>query len=284
MEFGRFGGNITMGYWGCCACCILQDFNQDPDQKASIQLVDGDGGSGLFNSMNEQLYAGPTYKDIFWQRLRFGTFGLDDMPNHAFLAILTQGQLEHGYGKQWLALLKEAGFEFIRTINNSVYTGQNLVTDEVDEEYEYDYDPDDTSPVHGDSANYLFGLFRNIGRGAAPNPFQPPQEWLDLPAGTPEVYIEDGAALASKAQAFQLTAWAKLPKQDTLLTEAQLREKGAPVTLSGRRVAEAKPKLKPADVNSKEVSLKGAGSKAAAIPFVDFTDIAKVAPPVAPKV
>ena len=36
---------------------------------------------------------GPTYRDIFWQRIRFGTFDKRDMPNHAFLAILTENQL-----------------------------------------------------------------------------------------------------------------------------------------------------------------------------------------------
>lgn len=262
MEFSRFGGNITSKYWGCCACCIIQDFNQSPDEAASIQLVEGDGGSAILDNSGEQLYAGPTYKDIFLQRLRFGTFSIEDMPNHAFLAILTQGQLDGGYGKQWLAILKEQGFEFIRTINNSVYTGKALIGDSTDGiEYDYDYDPDDTSPVHGDSANYLFGLFRNIGRGAAPNPFQPPKEWTDLPQIMPELWQSGNVEAATAQQEAHLAAWNKLPKQDTLLTEAQLREKNVPVWLSGRRVEDAKPKIKPKNApKSKEVSLKGASS------------------------
>jgi hypothetical protein len=260
MEFSRFGGNITNGYWGCCACCIIQDFNQAPDEKASIQLVDGDGGTAILGgSKGEQLFAGPTYKDIFLQRLRFGTFGISDMPNHAFLAILTQGQIDYGYGKQWLALLKENGFEFIRTINNSVYTGPNLLGTS-DEECEYDDDSEDMSPIHGNSANYLFGLFRNIGMGAAGNPFVPPKAWTDIKGGVEEAWVSgsEGHAQQTKAQQdFHLEAWNKLPLQDTLMTEAQLREQKVPVWLSGRRVAEAKPKIKPADQKSKEVSLKG---------------------------
>lgn len=279
MEFSRFGGNITNKYWGCCACDIIQDFNHDPDAKASIQLVDGDGGTAILSSTGEQLFAGPTYKDIFLQRLRFGTFSTRDMPNHAFLAILTQNQLQYGAGAKWLPILKEAGFEFIRTINNSVYTGQTLLGEEIPEP-EYDeygdpiYDDDEDCDceelgVHGASANYLFGLFRNIGRGAATNPFEPPKEWVALSGGSPEgiefiaAFGSDVPEFVKEQQAFQLEAWDKLPKQDTLLTEAQLREKDVPVWLSGRRAEDHKPKIKPKDkAVSKQTSLRAEANSA----------------------
>ena len=45
MEFLRFGSSIPGGYWGCCACCIIQNFKFDPKAKASIQLVSGDSGT-----------------------------------------------------------------------------------------------------------------------------------------------------------------------------------------------------------------------------------------------
>jgi hypothetical protein len=46
--------------------------------------------------------------------------------------------------------------------------------------------------------------------------------------------------------------------RDKLMTEDQLREQQVPVWLSGRRVEDAKPKIKKADAPaSKEVSLKG---------------------------
>jgi hypothetical protein len=275
MEFSRFGGNITNGYWGCCACCIIQDFNQDPDAKSSIQLVDGDGATAILGNGGKQLYAGPTYRDIFLQRLRFGTFSTTDMPNHAFLAILTQGQINNTYGKKWLELLKQTGFEFIRTINNSVYTGQTLLDGANAPEFiDFDdVDCDDESPVHGNAANYLFGLFRNIGKGAAENPFVPPKEWIDLPEGSPaaiDAIGKEAVDMAKEQQAFHRKVWDELPKQDTLLTEEQLREKDVPVWLSGKRVDEARPKIKRKEApQSKEAPLKSAG-----LPF-------KYGPPIA---
>jgi hypothetical protein len=288
MEFTRFGGNITSLYWGCCACCIIQDFNQSPKDPASIQLVDGDGCSAILNQKGEQLYAGPTYGDIFKQRLRFGTFSDRDMPNHAFLAIITESQLSCGYGKQWLEILKETGFEFIRTINNSVYTGQKLLGEPVESNCECDYDdgcccdeydPEDTSEIHGDSANYLFGLFRNIGRGAALNPYQPPEAWTNIGGGKPIISPTetDGLELTVRQQEFDFSVWNNLPKQDTLLTEAELRSKNVPVWLSGKRVQEARPKLKPKDAPaSKEVSLTGAKKAAPDKAYATVSELAAV--------
>lgn len=203
MEFLRFGSSIPGSYWGCCACCIIQNFKVDPDAKASIQLVGGDGGNPILGPDGGFLYAGPTWRDIFWQRLRFGTFNKNDMPNHAFLAILTASQISGGVGAKWLAILKEAGFEFIRTVDNSVYTGQAM----------------DTGQGYS-HPNYIFGLFRNIGNGAIADPHAPPQAWLDLPEQTKT----------------QREVWDELTKkQDTLMTEAQLVEAGVPVMMAGLR-------------------------------------------------
>lgn len=206
MEFLRFGSSIPGSYWGCCAVDIIQNFKVDPDEKASIQLVSGDGGAPITKSVgNKQvsLFAGPTWRDIFWQRIRFGTFDKRDMPNHAFLAILTDGQVSGGVGKKWLKILHEAGFEFIRTVDNSVYSGQTLKTG-----------------TSGDSRNknYLFGLFRNIGNGAVEDPFAPPPQWTAL----------------GENKKTQLEIWTEhQPKP--LLTEEELDELGAPVWYAGCR-------------------------------------------------
>jgi len=223
MEFLRFGSSIPGSYWGCCACCIIQNFKVDPDAKASIQLVGGDGGNPVMQG-NEMLFAGPTYRDIFWQRIRFGTFDKRDMPNHAFLAILTENQIKGAIGKKWLEILREAGFEFVRTVCNSVYAGQAMLTGE---------------PTN-QSRNYIFGLFRNIGAGAVKDPFTPPPEWTDLPSVVPELWQEAhlepeaSVALAKKQREAQRVIWDKIgpPK---LMTEKQLVEAGVPITLAGLR-------------------------------------------------
>lgn len=225
MEFLRFGSSIPGSYWGCCAVCIIQNFKVDPDDKASIQLVDGDGGQPLTKG-SEFKFAGPTYKDIFLQRLRIGTFCDRDMPNHGFLAVLTQSQISGGVGKKWLAILKEQGFEFIRTVDNSVYSGEGVIK----------------GPGEGCTSshpNYIFGLFRNVGEGAIADPFTPPKEWTDLPSVVPEAWeaLRDyqGAAADPKAhQEAQLPLYNALPKNQWM-TEKQLIEAGVDVTLAGKR-------------------------------------------------
>ena len=222
MEFLRFGSSIPGGYWGCCACCIIQNFKFDPDAKASIQLVNGDQGYPMTHPSGGAMFAGPTYRDIFNQRIRVGTFDSRDMPNHAFLAILTDWQLNTDYGKKWLAILKEAGFEFIRTVSNSVYTGQRLLTGE----------------PSNSNANYIFGLFRNIGNGAIKDQFTPPKQWLDLPEVKAEPWqnmTEEQRKDATDAmRVIDTDVWNKIGKP-TFLTEEEVVAAGAPVVYAGIR-------------------------------------------------
>lgn len=209
MEFLRFGSSIPGEYWGCCACDIIQNFKQDPDTPASIQLVSGDGGGPLTHPEGGFMYAGPTLRDIFWQRLRVGTFNGRDMPNHMFLAILEHSQIaeEGSIGHKWLAILKEAGFEFIRCVDNSVYTGPDLkgVGD---------------FATHRPHKNYLFGLFRNIGNGACSSKEMktPPDVWKELP----ENKLSQKEIWETKCQA-------------SLLNEAGIVAAGAPVIMAGLR-------------------------------------------------
>ena len=219
MEFLRFGSSIPGSYWGCCAMCIIQNFKFDPDEKASIELVSGDGGGSL------GVFAGTTYRDIFKQRLRIGTFSQRDMPDHGFLAILTESQISGGHGAKWLKILKEEGFEFIRTVDNSVYSGQSVITN-----------PDKDN---GDSRakNYLFGMFRNVGTGCVKDQFTPPKQWSDMGSVVPEAWNFlniPGEELTREQQRVHLKLYNKLgaPK---FLTKEQVIAAGAPVTLAGLR-------------------------------------------------
>jgi len=210
VEFLRFGSKIPGAYWGCCAICIIQNFGKDPDEKASIQIVHGDTGSAMQRN-GKAIYAGPTYRDIFQTRIRTGTHCDRDMPNHIFLAALGKAQCETEIGQKWLAILKENGFEFIRTTDNSVYSGPNIATES---------DPGTPHPVH------LFGLFRNIGRGRINDPFAPPAAWLELPEAKSQEEI-----------------WAA--GETKFFTEDELKELGAPIILAGE--AGVLPRPKPAD-------------------------------------
>jgi hypothetical protein len=206
MEFLRFGSSIPGSYWGCCACCIIQNFTVEPDAPASIELVEGDGGTPLGR------FAGKTYHEVFRQRLRYGTFSAKDMPNHAFIAILSQTQLGSAIGKKWLAILKAEGFEFLRTVNNSVWNVKN----------------------------YIFILVRNVGPNAVADQFTPPKEWRDLPqtVGEPWQVMEEGsvnlAEFTADIKAAQKPLYDALPK-GIFYTEAELVAAGVPVTYAGKR-------------------------------------------------
>lgn len=224
MEFLRFGSSIPGGYHGCCAVCIIQNFNYDPAQKASIQLVSGDGGGGIFQE-GQLAFAGPTYADIFKTRIRIGTFSTRDMPDHAFFAILTENQVNNSIGKKWLALLKEEGFEFLRTQSNSVYTGNAV--------------PPEPNPGYvAAHKNHIFALFRNIQHTRVEDPLLPPAAWTALPEVIPEAWqaIDPTTRkeLTDAQTEFGRTRWhATGPTK--LLTEADIRAADAPVIMAGLR-------------------------------------------------
>lgn len=225
MEFLRFGSSIPGSYWGCCAVCIIQNFRVDPDAKASIQLVSGDGGQPL-----QGKFLGKTYKEVFLSRLRIGTFDLRDMPNHGFIAVMTEQQIRGNVGKRWLAILKEQGFEFLRCVDNSVYTGSNVSNGK------------NKTSSH---KNYLFALFRNVGSGSVDDQFTPPKEWTDLPSVVPEPWerIEDRAKLTTEIFDAQLPLYNAIGKP-TFYTEAELEAEGIPITLAGVRSTKPQ-RLKP---------------------------------------
>lgn len=219
MEFLRFGSSIPGAYWGCCAMCIIQDFKQDPADKYAIEIVDGDGGIPMGG------FLGMTYEEVFMQRLRIGTFSTSDMPNHGFLAILADWQISSGVGLKWLKILKREGFEFIRTVTNSVYDGQSVLTGK-------------PHAKHGHHPNYVFGLFRNVGKGACANPYEPPQAWKNLDSVVPEtweLYADKAdAAYADNVRLAQMPLYKALPKPK-LHTIKAIREAGIEPTMAGRR-------------------------------------------------
>ena len=221
MEFLRFGSSIPGSYWGCCAVDIIQNFSGGhPDDKASIELVCGDGGQPIGT------FLGKTYREIFEARLRIGTFSDEDMPNHAFLCIMTESQIDSSKGSAWLKVLKENGFEFIRAVDNSVYSGSGIAGEDYDE---WDHDS---------NINYIFGLFRNIGVGKIGNPFAPPREWLDLESGVREVFDQLSpdqlASLNASREQLHLRRWNEIGPAN-LYTKEQLKADGVPITFAGRR-------------------------------------------------
>lgn len=215
VEFLRFGSSIPGGYWGCCAGDIIQAFKTLPSEESSCQAVNGDNEYPMKNDKGEFLFFGPDNETLFKQRLRVGTFGGGDMPNHFFFIALERHQLQGAMGKAWLPILKEMGFEFIRKVNNSVWNKDN----------------------------FIFGLIRNCGPNAVDDQFTPPPEWTSLPSnGKTEMWelvaqhFEGGCkALTKQYKDVDKPIFAALPGSDTMLTEAELREKGVPVILAGKR-------------------------------------------------
>lgn len=226
MEFLRFGSSIPGSYWGCCAVDIIQNFKQDPDAPASIQLVSGDGGMPLTDAAGGSRFLGMTEHEVFKARLRINTFNLGDKPNHTFFAILTASQISYDPGKKWLAILKEEGFEFVRAIDNSVYTGASL--GEIGE----------GSP----HINYIFALYRNIGKGAIKDPFQPPAAWVELDTAGPHLvnepwrYLEEHQreSLVEDARSYHKIRWEAIGPVKTY-TEKELEDANVPVTYAGKR-------------------------------------------------
>lgn len=226
MEFLRFGSSIPGSYWGCCAVCIIQNFKVKPDDKASIQLVGGDGGNPVFKD-GEPLFFGGTWKDIFLQRLRIGTFSSKAMPNHGFIAVLTDSQIRNEPGKSWLKILKEQGFEFLRTVDNSVYSGSGVP------------DAFDTSS-DSINKNHLFGLFRNIGTRSVNDPFTPPSAWTELESVILEPWKQDltnpsdNIKLSEEIYKVQKELYDSLPPQE-FYTEEELEKLKIPVIYAGKR-------------------------------------------------
>jgi hypothetical protein len=207
MEFLRFGSSIPGSYWGCCAFDIIQNFGPyDPDDPLSIEMVCGDEGQPL-----EGKFLGKTAREVFEARLVVGTFGTEHLPNHGFLAVLTESQLETCNGKAWMEILADNGFEFIRAVSNSIYSGEMLYKE---------------GDVTDRSVNYLFGLFRNIGSGKVTNPFEPPKGWQGL------LSVHQDNTLCDS---LHRERYIQHESRYKTYTEEELDAEGVPVTYAGVR-------------------------------------------------
>lgn len=238
IEILRFGSSIPGHYWGCCAADIIQCFNVDPAGPAAIEITSGDGGSPILSKEGKPQFFGKTNEEVFLQRLRRGTFGSGDMPNHAFFAIMTESQVNGTNGKKWLAILKREGFEFVRTVCNSVYSGPSVLSKAK------------VSKTVGNNKNHIFALFRNIGNGAVGDPYQPPKAWSDMDEVAPELWSrikDDTHDIANKQREAQLELWKNLPPYTTYTQEELEKEGHTNIMLSGRRggaLAKKAPALK----------------------------------------
>lgn len=244
MEFLRFGSSIPGTYWGCCCMDIIQNFKVSPSAPYAIQLVSGDSGTPVGG---ENSFIGETYKDVFLQRLRIGTFNDREMSNHGFLAVLTDTQIRSGIGKEWLTILRENGFEFIRSIDNSVYTGNTI---------------SENGKGSGSHLNHLFGLFRNINIHMVNDPFTPPDVWSALPKVVPEAsdFLTPNHKMELKKEQYNFhKKWWKdgigtLKK----MSRKALEDKGIPVHLAGLRSTNPQEPAKTRDLRTaKQTEKKG---------------------------
>lgn len=253
MEALRFGSSIPGSYWGCCAFDIFQDFSQHPDDAASIEMVCGDEGQPIYcvedpvSREAEIGYLGKTWREIFEARLVVSTFSESLLPSHGFLAVMTEEQLEDEIGQTWLKILHENGFEFIRAVGNSVYGSECYL--------EYP----DPNAYESNHINYLFGLFRNIGRSeSVKDPFKPPQEWAALHGGLTT------SSTDSERRSLHFKKYEEHAANLKFYSRRQIEEAGVPVWLAGRR--SHKPQEKAEVREEKEKNGKSNGVKLA--PFV----------------
>lgn len=157
IECIRFGGRRGNLGIGCCAVDILQGFSLDPyDTGRSTPFYDGDTQQPIFGETGEQLHIGGTNEEMLLAYLTHGSFSADPQPDHAFIAVLSDEQLSSsGYGREWLKILYREGFDYVTSVNNSVY--------------------------QEDHVNHIFILIRNAGGYIdSEESLQVPEVWKKL--------------------------------------------------------------------------------------------------------
>ena len=126
MEFIRYGARTGGRRIGCCAIDLLQGFDVDPDSEMLCPAKYGDTGDPILEN-GMQAYFGPTALDIFKQRLKVGTFDRSPMPSRMFIAAIAGKQLHATNTRKWLRILKEHGFRWMTSADNSVYGEGSIV-------------------------------------------------------------------------------------------------------------------------------------------------------------
>lgn len=118
IRFGGRRGNIGIG---CCAVDLIQGFNNPPSQIGrETPFYDGDTQSPA-NYGGGQLHICGTNEQMLLAYLTHGTFSAEPQSDHAFIAVMSQEQVDSQIGKEWLKILYREGFDYIATVNNSVY-------------------------------------------------------------------------------------------------------------------------------------------------------------------
>jgi hypothetical protein len=149
----------------CCGASIITDFSIDPGDAQEYEMEQQDTQWGPV--MKPKLDANgdripkATYGDQFVASLN-GAMGrtlsnrglyANYYKDHGVFAILSGKQIASKHGKNWLKILKQAGFEHVRSWNNT---------------------------VHGESPNHLFMLCKHTSSVDVPEPTTPPKEWVAL--------------------------------------------------------------------------------------------------------
>jgi len=149
----------------CCGASILNNFG------TGSSTVDPNGVSGYktdgVNYVRDEkgnlitvTYADKFKADLARLRLQF--------PNRMYCCILNQAQYD-AHNKGWPKLLKEVGFEFVRSWSNSNHDGS----------HSYGGEGPQATRRH---PNYLFVLCTD-DKGTCKDFTQPPKGWDELPVG-----------------------------------------------------------------------------------------------------
>ncbi len=109
---------------GCCAIDVFQGFSHPPDAiRPDVLFRQGDTRSPVTAyPENDVAFVTGTNEDHFLSYLKHGTMDIESQADHAFFAVLTDEQVNHSTGREWLKILKREGFVWVGATSNSVYS------------------------------------------------------------------------------------------------------------------------------------------------------------------
>lgn len=147
---------------GCCAIDVFQGFSNDPSSiRPDLPFYNGDDMTPCLNGEGHVHMSG-TNEEVFCAYLAHGSFTPYPEADHAFIATLTDEQLESDTGRAWLAILKREGFKWVASVNNSVYSDYHV--------------------------NHIFIMTRSVGADdyeyEAQDLLSPPPIWEQIPEAT----------------------------------------------------------------------------------------------------
>lgn len=109
---------------GCCAIDVFQGFSHPPSaERPDVLFRQGDSRQPVIDySTGKAAFITGTNEDHFLSYLKHGTMDTEAQPDHAFFAVLTDEQINHSTGREWLKILKREGFVWVGATSNSVYS------------------------------------------------------------------------------------------------------------------------------------------------------------------